>query len=80
MRSTTKKHLPSTGRKKNSTTPKRTVSAQKTYPKASAETPGQLVAMAASPSTVLPEEDWRVEEHWALVTAYTAQMYFPTEG
>jgi len=71
MRCTTNKHLPSTGRKNVSTTLDRTVSA---------ETPGRSVAIAANPSTVLPEEDWMVEEHWALVTAYAAQMYFPTEG
>lgn len=80
MRSTINKHLPSTDTKKISTTLKRTVSVQRAFPKPSAETPGQSIAMAASPSTVLPEEDWRVEEHWALVTAYVAQMYFPTEG
>lgn len=80
MSSTTKTHSPLTGRKKISTTPDRTVSTQKACPNPSAGTPWRPVALADTPTTVLPEEDWRVEEHWALVTAHAAQMYFPAEG
>ncbi|MDA2927736.1 hypothetical protein MYX78_11000 [Acidobacteria bacterium AH-259-G07] len=39
---------------------------------------GRLSAQSTAAS--VDDESWKLDEHWAAVTAYVAEMYFPNEG